>query len=119
MKVLICGARAWTDIQILWLEMDRLRVDHDITEVVVGGARGADMMAEEWARTRGIHGVLLTPDWDRHGRRAGFIRNIAMLDEKPDLVVAFLAGPSRGTWHTIKAAQDRDIEVICFRQEEG
>ena len=50
-------------------------------------------------------------DWDTYGKQAGFIRNIQMLDEKPDLVIAFQKNASRGTQHTINEARKRGIPV--------
>jgi hypothetical protein len=50
-------------------------------------------------------------DWERYKRRAGIIRNLEMLDQEPDLVIAFWDGKSRGTAHTIGEARRRGIPV--------
>ena len=50
-------------------------------------------------------------DWKRYGSGAGPIRNDKMLALKPDLVLAFWNGYSRGTLHTIKGARKLGIEV--------
>ena len=56
------------------------------------------------------------PDWEKHGRAAGPIRNKLMLDEgRPDLVVAFPGG--RGTANMVKQASAASVEVIEVRRE--
>jgi hypothetical protein len=55
-------------------------------------------------------------DWNRFGPAAGPIRNRLMLDENPDLVIAFHSdlSNSRGTADTVTEARSRKItaEVI-------
>jgi hypothetical protein len=79
--------------------------------VVTGGASGADWWAHNHAGHRGLARRVIRADWDRYGKRAGVIRNIQMLDERPDLVIAFWDGESRGTAHTIREARKRGIPV--------
>jgi hypothetical protein len=50
-------------------------------------------------------------DWRGKGRRAGILRNLAMLDDEPDRVLAFQRNGSRGTQHTIDEARRRGIPV--------
>ena len=46
MCVLICGGREFTDAQFLWQTMDELHAKAPVTEVIVGGAIGADTLGE-------------------------------------------------------------------------
>lgn len=48
-------------------------------------------------------------DWERYGKRAGPIRNRKMLDQGPDLVVAF--GGDKGTADCVREARRRGIAV--------
>jgi hypothetical protein len=79
-----------------------------------GGARGADQLAGMIARRLGLSERIITPDWQTHGRAAGIVRNVTMLDTGPDLVLAYWDGGSTGTAHTIREAQRRGIptEVV-------
>ena len=112
MKVLVCGSRSFTDPFRVSLAIDqRISELPRGTCVLSGHARGADAMAEE-AATRYDHNVLLFPaDWETHGKKAGVLRNLTMLDQQPDLVIAFWDGESRGTQHTITEARKRGIPV--------
>lgn len=50
-------------------------------------------------------------DWKKHGKAAGPIRNQSMLTEhKPDLVIAFPLGESKGTRDMIRKAKAAGIE---------
>lgn len=49
-----------------------------ITEVVNGGAPGADLCARIWARKNNIPVKLFPAQWKQHGRAAGPIRNEQM-----------------------------------------
>jgi len=60
-------------------------------------------MAEREARKLGLPVEVYPADWDRHGKKAGFLRNEAMLDlEGVRAVLAFRAsGRSSGTDHMV------------------
>ena len=108
MKVLVCGSRDWADIRPIY---DRLRQFGRGVTVIHGAARGADSLAATAARSLGIAEKAFPADWRGKGKRAGIIRNLQMLDEAPDLVIAFQRNGSRGTQHTIDEARRRGIPV--------
>ena len=72
--------------------------------LVSGGARGADTLAERFAKERDLGIIVYKPDWDKHGRIAGFIRNQQIVDTC-DMVLAFWDGKSKGTQDTINKAK--------------
>ena len=111
MKVLVCGGRNYADRDHLNAELDRLHAERGFTQVIAGGARGADTLAEEWAKARGLPCDVYRADWKGLGRKAGPIRNERMLHEgRPALVVAFEGG--RGTAHMCRIAREAGVEVI-------
>jgi len=81
------------------------------TEVIAGGARGADSIAANFAKGLGLTVREFPADWIVYGRSAGFRRNVEMLDQEPDLVIAFWDGKSTGTAHTRREAEKRGIPV--------
>jgi len=90
MKVLVCGGRNLRSPAQVFRALDRLHQEKPITELMQGGATGADQFAMEWAATKPeIKRYVCHADWETHGRAAGPIRNEKMLTWKPDLVVAF------------------------------
>lgn len=109
LRVLVCGSRTWTS------ELEIRSVLKDLprdTTVIHGGADGADRLAGVVARSMGMRVEEYPANWKSLGRRAGFLRNLQMLDQKPDFVLAFWDGVSKGTKHTIDQARKRNIPVI-------
>lgn len=114
MRVVVCGSRDWSSDPIMRNRMAELP---DGTEVIHGGARGADRMAAKYAYALGFKVRVFKADWDRFGKVAGFLRNQAMLDEKPDLVIAFWDGKSRGTQDTINRARSMGLPLEIVSHE--
>jgi hypothetical protein len=81
--VLACGDRHWSDSGLVEATLEYLRTHRpEPMTVVEGGARGADRLAGQWAarmRANGVGWVRFSAEWERHGKRAGPIRNQAML----------------------------------------
>lgn len=112
MMVLVCGSRDWADIHAVRIRLIALPPD---THIIHGAARGADTVAAWLAEDFGFTVHAYPADWERHGKRAGFLRNLQMLEQEPDLVIAFQLAGSRGTQHTIDEARRRGIPVEVHR----
>jgi hypothetical protein len=113
-RLLVCGGRNYADREFLFLAMDavvvRLCIDKPLA-ICHGGASGADQLAGEWAKSRGVHCSVYRADWKAHGRAAGPIRNAEMLGSfRPDLVVAFPGGG--GTLDMIRKAKKAGLMVV-------
>jgi DNA-binding MurR/RpiR family transcriptional regulator len=115
LKVVVSGSRGWTDYAAIRMALAELPAR---STIIVGGARGADTLAEEAAHHLGHVVDVYRADWDRYGKRAGYIRNALMLDQEPDLVLAFWDGESKGTLHTMKEAKRRNIPVEVIREHD-
>jgi hypothetical protein len=102
-KVLVCGSRDWERPTLIKHELAKLPRG---SIVIHGAARGADQMAAMYARALGLEERAFPADWRGKGRRAGILRNLAMLDDEPDRVLAFQRNGSRGTQHTIVEVVD-------------
>lgn len=109
MKLIIAGGRDYKptagDVEFL----DLLYKIFKITEVVSGGASGADAFGEQWAGERCISIKRFPADWEAHGRFAGPIRN-AQMAAYADALVAFPGGA--GTRNMIKEAKANNLRII-------
>lgn len=83
--------------------------NEEIPTIIHGAAPGADTLAGATAQDLDFLVEAFPADWERHGRDAGPIRNRAMLDTKPDLVIAFKGG--RGTENCVRQAKKLGITV--------
>jgi hypothetical protein len=114
MRVLVCGGREFVDARLLNRTLDELHASTPITLLIHGMARGADMLADEWAWSRQVRTKKFPADWIRFKNRAGPIRNKQMLVEaKPELVVAFKGGA--GTADMVTQARGAGVEVREIR----
>lgn len=112
MKIIIAGSRTINDYQKLERVIWRLRnfENWEITEIISGGARGVDQMGERWARENNVPVKKFIPNWDKHGKSAGILRNIEMA-KYSDALIALWDGESRGTLHMIAQANKNLLNV--------
>lgn len=105
MRLLVCGGRNFQNRTLLFQVLDHIHTARGpVTAVIHGAYRGADTLADSWAKTRGIKPEPYPADWTAHGPAAGPIRNRQMLVEgKPDYVIAFIG--DRGTQNMIDQAK--------------
>lgn len=112
MKIIIAGGREFKNYQTLcdvcsWMLS---KTDLSTVTIVSGGARGVDQMGERFAKEHGIKFIVMKPDWDKHGKAGGYIRNQEMANASTH-VIAFWDGKSRGTKHMIDIAK-RDGLIV-------
>lgn len=106
MKTIIAGSRDFVDFDYFRGYMATIPPWVEITEVVSGGAAGADTLAIEWAKLYSKPCKIFNADWERLGRRAGPIRN-AEMSVYADGLIAFWNSESRGTKHMIDLMIDK------------
>jgi predicted Rossmann fold nucleotide-binding protein DprA/Smf involved in DNA uptake len=110
MKLAIVGSRSFTDYEALEKELDSICESVKVTCVVSGGAKGADSLGQRYAESKGIDTQIFLPDWEKHGKAAGFIRNKDIIANS-DFCVAFWDGKSKGTLSSIELAKKQGIPV--------
>ena len=115
LSLAIIGSRSFKDYHLLKSTIDDFIKEHQVREIVSGGAIGADSLAEIYARENNIKMTVLKPDWKAYGKSAGFLRNTDIINES-DVVIAFWDGRSPGTKNSIETArkQDKPVFIIKF-----
>ena len=114
MTLIIAGSRTFTDYQLLCQTLAPER--QHITQVLTGGARGADQLGYRWAWKHAIRHQLFRADWERFGKSAGVRRNFQMA-QAGDMLLAFWDGRSAGTRHLISCMQQLGKPVVVIRVE--
>src|SRR5690242_1422091 len=89
MKTIVAGGRSFHDYATVKRVLDEHR--SEITEVVSGGANGADRLGERWAYENKVKLKVFPADWRRHGKVAGMIRNREMV-QYAEALIAFPGG---------------------------
>jgi hypothetical protein len=112
MKVIIAGSRTFTYYQCLCqvLAPDR----HRITQVLTGGARGAELLGYRWAWKHAVRHQRFRAEWERFGKVAGVRRN-HQLAQAGDVLVAFWDGQSPGTSHLIQCMRALGKPVVVVQ----
>ena len=114
MKVIIAGSRSFRDYQYLCQVLGQER--HRITQVISGGAPGADRLGIRWALAQKVRIKGFPADWQRFGKSAGYRRNQQMA-QAGDVLIAFWDGQSPGTAHMIACMRALGKPVVVIRVE--
>jgi hypothetical protein len=110
MKTIIAGGRDFNNYEYFKAALKFLFQNTMPTEIVSGGANGADKMGERYAAEKGIPLKVFPADWNAHGKAAGPIRNEQMA-LYADALVAFWDGSSKGTKSMIDLARKNGLKV--------
>lgn len=131
MRVLITGSRDWLDKERIWADLDMIycstpsMIDYQMEKLVVvnGAAQGADEMSTLWVKDAMEDGLYVAlerypAEWNKFGKRAGYIRNAKMIETRPDLCLAYIRNDSKGATMCAKLAQAAGIETRIYRIED-
>lgn len=117
-KLIVAGGRDFCDYQLLsdtlFNMSSGIYVDYAIS-IVSGMANGADALGYRFAKEHQVEVYAYRADWDKYGKRAGFVRNEQMGDFS-DGLLAFWDGKSRGTKHMIDymVRLNKNVHVIEY-----
>ena len=112
----IVGSRDFNDYDKLCKFIYKTCIDenYSIREIVSGGARGADKLGEQFAKNYNLSLKIYEADWQKYGRRAGFVRNVDII-KYCDICFAFWDGESHGTKHDIELCEQYGKPCyICY-----
>lgn len=127
LRVIIAGSRDFDDFPKLMNSCNDVLSGitnkyNDLCKIriVSGTARGADQLGEQYAKIVGYEVSRFPADWDRLGKRAGYVRNdemakFAVADGNYGVLIAFWDGKSKGTKHMISLAEKKGLEVHVVR----
>lgn len=130
MKVAIIGGRNFADYKLIKFKLLPYRAS--ITMIISGGAKGADKLAETYAKEHNLPVKVFESDWDDleaepckimtnsmgkpYNALAGFNRNLKII-KNSDFVVVFWDGKSKGTRDSLKKAHElkKDTLIIYYQ----
>jgi len=122
MKIIIAGSRTITDKNVVYsaffyglakfVEQGCKLPLHKL-EIVSGCARGVDEIGEKLAYFLNIGLSLFPANWNKYGKKAGYLRNIEMANYA-DALIAVWDGKSRGTKMMIDIAKKKGLKVYVY-----
>jgi len=113
MKLAVVGSRKFSDYNIAKEKIQDHFDINKITDIVSGGAKGADYLGQLFAQEFNKNMIAFLPDWKRYGKAAGVIRN-KLIVENSDAVIAFWDGVSKGTKKTIDIAAKLNKKLVVI-----
>lgn len=132
MKVAIVGDRKCNDYDLLCRAIQKS--GFDITEIVSGGAQGADRLAElyakknnlpikvfpaDWNNTKGKNVIVKVNQWGKkYNANAGFNRNSEIVAYADAVIALQPMGESSGTQDTIRKAKQMKIPIYVYEKED-
>ncbi len=109
MRVIIAGGRDYKATIRDYQLVREILLKNNVSEIVSGGASGADSWGENLGKKLGIPVKVFSADWDKWGRSAGPRRNQEMA-EYGDAVILMPGG--RGTQNMRDEAGKRGLLVL-------
>ena len=114
--LIVVGSRTFHNYDLLKEECDKvikdMMKDYDtyyVIHIVSGGAKGADALAERYAKEKDYDMIVFIAEWDKYGKSAGYKRNVLMHESFKDfpdrMCIAFWDGVSKGTQHSFKLCE--------------
>jgi len=116
-KVIVTGGRGFFDRKKLYDALDYIALSTGRIDLIAeGGARGADRLAQDYAREKGIVNVTYHADWEKFGKGAGHKRNQYMIDSNLDAYLVAMPG-GKGTEDCIRRAEKAGLTIFNYHKE--
>lgn len=121
-RVIIAGSRDFLNYEFLYNKVSYIiskkKKNYKIV-IVSGCAKGADTLAIKFAKENNFLLKKFPAEWDKYGKKAGFLRNQEMA-KYSDALIAFWDGKSKGTKHMIDIARQEKLltRVIMYKEYE-
>ena len=120
--LLVAGSRNFNDYDLLKSKLDYLLMNNQGNRhiiIVSGGAKGADSLAEKYAKEKGYDTRIFPAEWDKYGKSAGYRRNEQMHQFLTNYenrgCVCFWDGQSKGTQHNFGLCEKNNTPLRVIR----
>lgn len=117
-NIAIVGSRSFSNLDLLNEVMSEIiKKEGNFTNVVSGGAKGCDTLANEWATSNDVNMIVFLPKYENFPSKKKWMapkeRN-TLIVENSDIVLAFWDMKSTGTKDTIDKSVERNKKVYLY-----
>ena len=116
--IAVVGSRGFNDYKALQRILNKIRTKYDIDTIISGGANGVDKFAEKYAHENNLKMIVHPANWDKYGKRAGYIRNVDIWNDA-FMGLAIWDGKSPGTKHSFDIAKKQNKQLIIYNYTEN
>lgn len=116
-KIAVIGSRSissYDDYETVRAKLDFLLVKLKDIEIVSGGAKGLDKLAEKYAEERAFKIKVFLPDYETYSLKVAPLKRNHQIVDYADMLVAFTTG-SNGTAYTIKMAKRKGMPIRIIK----
>ncbi len=123
MKIAIIGSRTFSDYnklkETIYKYFSHIGESHHenrilhFTEIISGGAGGADKNAERFSKEHNIPIIIIRPDYNTYGKQAPLIRNEEIV-KGADCIICFWDKESRGSRNALNHAKNHNKDTIII-----
>jgi len=119
MRIIIAGSRTIKDYKLVKECIDhalcKLALEGNvIEEIVSGNALGVDKLAVRYAIENNRKYILFPANWQKYGKKAGYLRNIEMANYA-DALITIWDGKSPGTKMMIDIATKKGLLTYIYK----
>jgi hypothetical protein len=115
--VMVSGSRDWVWDSVIRKALNEEWTHHNM-RLIQGAARGADLMARSYALNKNWEIVDYHPNYTDFGKAATHIRNLEMVNQKPDIALFFVRDMSSGTMTTLEKVVKARIKFRIFYHDD-
>lgn len=116
-RILVTVSRSWKEWSKIREVLEKVHGRYPDAVLVHGNApRGDRQAAGIWKSLGGVEDPW-PADWERLGKRAGIVRNIAMVESGAQLCLAFIRNESKGATHCADLAEGTGIPTVRYEDE--
>ena len=104
MILAVTGSRNYHDYETLEIILESLAPK--ATAIITGGAKGADQLAVQYAKAKGLELITIRPDYKKHySKVAPLIRNTEIVERADQVIAFYYEKQSGGTLDTARKAR--------------
>jgi len=111
-KIIIAGSRSINEVDFEDA-VKKSQLLKSATTIISGTAKGADQLGEDWAKSQNLSIERYPADWEKYGKRAGYLRNCEM-GQVSDGCLCIWDGKSPGTKLMMNIARENGLFLEIY-----